>query len=388
VDQLFRKNLATLQAVGKFEKILVIPDIHIGDALMMQAAVSAFRDFFPGARIDYVVKKSVACLIEGNPDISNLYPYFTGSIFPLPADIENVQKLIQENQYDLCYNCSPFFDGSSLFPKGLPILNFLSAAPHIMRNDLQQTGINHCLYQCYDLPRRLLSTFLSPPRTQLLAGVPITLADQAFEEARAFLREKNIDPNLPLLFMNPDTASVFTRVPFEKQVELLKRLARMGPPVLLGTAFAMKGIEEKLIERLDAEEKAKVIFVPTSMTLDGYNALIDSADVFISGDTGPLHMAAARKFSRSGNRQFRNKTFVVSIFGATPANVSGYDSANPRFLPANQDAPSKTYVSESPCRNVTCVNKMYKTCKTVRCFEVLDLEPMVQDISAYLKSLN
>ncbi|HET9870953.1 MAG TPA: hypothetical protein VFR02_10725, partial [bacterium] len=82
VDWSFRRNLAALRKVQKFERILVIPDVHIGDAIMMQAAVTAFRDFFPQARIDYVVKKAVACLIEGQPDVSNLYPVFTGAPYP------------------------------------------------------------------------------------------------------------------------------------------------------------------------------------------------------------------------------------------------------------------------------------------------------------------
>src|SRR5690349_12008385 len=64
VGYLDRKNLRILRSVKKFDRVLVIPDVHIGDAIMMQAAVTAFRDFFPNARIDYVVKKAVACLME------------------------------------------------------------------------------------------------------------------------------------------------------------------------------------------------------------------------------------------------------------------------------------------------------------------------------------
>lgn len=384
VNQQFKKNLGILRKVKEFKKILVIPDIHIGDAIMMQAAVTAFRDFFPDAQIDYIVKKSVACLMEGNPDISNLYPYFTGGVFPSPSDIENIKKLVTKNQYDLCYNCSPFFEDARHFPKGQVILDFLSSAPQIMRNDIDQTGVNHSLFQCYDFPHRLLSQFLSPQRMKPLAGVPMTLSDRAIEESKTFLKENHIPTNLPLLFLNPDTASPFTRIPFDDQVELLKRLAQMPGHILLGTDFTTKTLEQRLLDKLSPEEKAKITYVPTSLSLDGYTALIDFADVFISGDTGPLHMAAARKVSKSGNHKFRNKTFVVSIFGATPARYAGYDSKNPLFMPANQDVQSRAYTSESPCRNVTCVNKMFKTCKTVRCFEVLDIENIVVDIKLYL----
>lgn len=384
VEAAHRKNLAVLRQVRKFERILVVPDIHIGDAIMMQSAIMAFRDFFPQARIDFVVKKSVGCLMEGNPDVSNLYPLFTGSLFPSEADLQSLRKLAEENQYDLYYNCSPFFSDRQIAPKGKPVLNFLTSAAGIMRNDLDQTGNNHTLFQCYDLPHKLLALGRQPARSGPLKGVPLMLSDEAFAEAEAFLQGKQKGP---LLFMNPDTASRFTRVPFQKQVELLKLLARLPGKTLLGTAFVEKGIEEKLLGRLEPVERDKMIFVPPSLSLEGYAALIDFADVFISGDTGPLHMAAARKLSKSGKVKFRNRTFVVSIFGATPARVSGYDSTNPLFQPANQDAPSRTYISESPCRNVTCVNKMAKTCGTVRCFEVLDVERIVRDIQTRFEAL-
>lgn len=138
---------------------------------------------------------------------------------------------------------------------------------------------------------------------------------------------------------------------------------------------------------LTAGERERLTLVPKTMNLDAYAALIDCADIFISGDTGPLHIGAARKVSRTGNRKFRNKTYVVSVFGATNARMSGYDSTNPLFPPADQDVPSRCYVSESPCRNITCMNKMSKTCKTVRCFEFLDIEKILADIRAHLQTV-
>jgi len=385
-----RKNASILGKVKKFERILVIPDIHIGDAIMMQSAVTVFRDFFPEARIDYVAKRSLSCLMEGHPDISNFYALFTGSLFPSQEDIVELQRVADGNGYDLIYNCSPFFTDHQIARKGQPILNFLTSASRIVRNDIDRTDNNHTLYQCYDLPYRWLSRSRQPRRPPS-RGSLLMLSDRAWDEAEAFLRSNGVPDQGPLLFLNPDTASRFTRVPFEDQVRMLKLLAQIPGKILLGTAFVERGIEERLVGRLSSEERGKVVIVPTSMSLDGYAALIDWADVFISGDTGPLHMAAARKMSRSGQKHFRNRTFVVSIFGATPPRVSGYDSTDPLYQPANQDAPSRTYASESPCRNITCVNKMSKTCRTVKCFEVLDVERIVGDIGkrlGTLKSLN
>lgn len=387
VGHVFRKNLKTVQGVPQFKRILVIPDIHIGDAVMMQGAVHAFRDFFPDARIDYVIKKSVACLIEGNPAISNLYPYFTGTVFPTESDIQSIQKLVAENNYDLCFNCSPFFEDGRLFPKGQKFLDFMTVAPQLVRNDIDQTGINHFLFQCYLFIEKLLKERVRALPQKPFPGVPVTLSDGAFEKAGDFLKESGVPEGRPLVFLNPDTASPYTLIPFEYQADLLKRFLGMDCNILLGTAFTHKNIEKRLLETLSEEEKHRVFVVPATLPIDSYAALADFVDVFVSGDTGPLHIAAARKCSRSGNVKFRNKTFVISVFGATPARMSGYDSTNPLFPPANQDVWSKTYVSESPCRNITCVNKMAKTCQKVRCYEKLDVEGIGKDIRQHLQAV-
>ena len=385
VKYILRRNLERLKKVQKFERILVIPDIHIGDAIMLQGAVHAFRDFFPDARIDYVIKKSVACLIEGNPVISNLYPIFTGSVFPSQADIEGIQKLVAENHYDLCFNCSPFFEDDRLFPKGQAILNLMTVAPQMVRNDLDQTGLNHFLYQSYQLPERLLRRTVSSMPAKPFRGVTVTLSDEAYEGAKSLLQDLKVPRDKPLVLHNPDTASRYTLIPVEYQVDLLKRLIAMDCAVLLSAAYTFKDINEKILGALSEEERRKVFMVPTKLPIDAYAALVDFTDVFISGDTGPLHIAAARKRSRSGKLEFQNKAFVISIFGATPARMSGYDSTNPLFPPANQDVWSKTYVSESPCRNITCVNKMAKTCQKVRCYETLDVAAIAGDIKLHLE---
>ncbi len=386
IQHLNRKNLKIIQSVKKFEKILVIPDIHIGDAILAQGGLQVFKDFFPDARVDYIVKKSVAPFFEGNPNITNLYPVFTGVHFPSESDIENVKRIAAETDYDLCYNCSPFFENESLFPKGQKILSFVTVAPQVVRNDIEQSGNSHIAYTCYDLPYQLLLKNHPLKRKEKFTGVPMTLSDKAISDAKSFLSDNKISSSKPIIFLNPDTASIYTRIPHRDQIDILKKIAALDCSILLGVGYTAKNIETELFEAMTAGEKAKITIVPTTVSLDAYAALIDLTDVFVSGDTGPLHIAASRKVSKSGQHSFRNKTFVISIFGATPPRLSGYDSTNPLFFGANQDVLSKTYVSESPCRNVTCVNKMAKTCKNVRCYEYLNTDVIFSDIKAYLNS--
>jgi ADP-heptose:LPS heptosyltransferase len=123
------------------------------------------------------------------------------------------------------------------------------------------------------------------------------------------------------------------------------------------------------------------------MPIESYTALIDASDMFISGDTGPLHIAACRKLGND-SRPLRNKTVVLAIYGATDSRMYGYDSEQPFHAPANQDVPSRSFSAPVPCRNITCVNKFGKSCSEVRCFDDLPADEIFEYIASYFQTLS
>jgi ADP-heptose:LPS heptosyltransferase len=370
-----------------FRRFLVVPDCHIGDAVMSQSAATAIRDFFPGAEVDYVVNKTAFPLIEGNPDLTRVIPFFSGAPFISAAERSALRRLMAEGRYDLCLNFSPFLKRDGINPDGMGILDFITRAPVIVSNERSPSQVNHFIYQTYAFTREWLSLISQPVRTETFKGVRVTLSDSAADQACRFASEIGLSQTLPVVFYNPDTAYRFTCMPFDKQADLLNRMARLKASVLLGEGHSEAGIGLRLKEALSPPLRSHVRIVPAALPLEVYAALIDLSDVFVSGDTGPLHVAAARRYSRTKRFVFRNRTAVLSFFGATPSRMSGYDSCLQGYLPANQDAPSWCYTAGSPCRNITCLNKMFKTCRTVRCFEQLDIEALVGRIDAYLGTL-
>jgi hypothetical protein len=162
-------------------------------------------------------------------------------------------------------------------------------------------------------------------------------------------------------------------MPETMQADLLRALGEDGAFLLIGEGITDPGLGRRLRDGLPAAGARFSAVVPAAFPLEVYAALIDHCDLFISGDTGPLHIAAARKRTKDGPERFVNRTAVFSVFGATPPRMSGYDDLRPGFLPSGQDAPSVTFISGSPCRNATCVNKMLKTCSPPRCFASLDV---------------
>jgi ADP-heptose:LPS heptosyltransferase len=374
-----------------FRRFLVISDVHIGDALIAQPTLTALRDFFPDAEIDYAVNRAVAPLIEGLPDATRVLPIFEGAALPSAADVAALRDVVRTGRYDLCVNCSAFIAKGDVAGPHQLFVDFAAHGPAILRSEYDASRINHFSYEAYRFMRGVLAPVAQPVREGRFPGIRATYSDAAIEGAARFAASAGLSPTTPVVMYNPDTASRFTMMPFDAQAELLQEIVARAPTatvILLGAGHTAAGIGERLLAALPTTMQRGVRIVPRSMPLDAYAALIDLADVFVTGDTGPLHLAAARRYARSGRHQFRNRTAVLSFFGATPPRMSGYDSVRAGYLAANQDAPSFCYQAFSPCRNITCVNKLFKTCVKPRCFEHVDVEALASHAAVHLHSLS
>lgn len=362
-------NRAALDRVGRPRRVLVLADVHLGDALTLQGLVIAARDFLPTAEIHYVVSRDARPFLEGHPDVSRLWPLYTGSPFPSAADVAAVRRLIATVGCDLVANACPFLALDD--PPGLqpPILDFVTHGPHLLRNEDARLEPNHFLFQTHRFLADLFRERWPSQRPDAVRGASIFLDDDAVDEADAFVASVPADRATPWVLLNPDAASPYTRPPLSVLLPLVRRLIDGGFFILVGEGHTDSGVGIRLRDALSPAQRARTHPVPASLSAPAYAATLDRVDAFISGDTGPLHWGAARKISRSGGRRFANRTAVFSLFGATPARMSGYDSMEAGFLPAWQDAASSAFVSHAPCLNITCLNKLHKTCGTVRCFE-------------------
>jgi len=387
INNSLKENIDRLKQVKEFRRILVIGDLNIGDAINLQAAISGLRDFFPDSEIHYVTNRSAVNLIDGNSEISTLWPVFTCAPFPNENDLKNIKTLVAENRYNVIFNFCPFIKENRLFRKDQNVINYFPLVLILVRNNREAITNNHIVYQTHRFIHYLFSDLVTNKRKELFKGVNLTLSDAAIKQAQTILVSKDLPRGNPLILYNPDAASRFSRIPFELQGSIIKQLAQLPYVILLGAGHTAKNIELMLQNLLPPSQRSKVIIIPPSVPLDCYAALIDFSDVFITGDTGLLHIGAARKCARSKNYKFRNKTAIFSVFGASSARIYGYDSQLSEFFSANQEAPSYVYIAESPCRNITCINKMAKTCKSVRCFQSLDTGKIVHDIECYLSGI-
>ena len=144
-----RRNAAIMRRVRNARRFLVISDIHIGDAIMAQSALTAIRDYFPDAFVDYVVNRTAATLIEGNPEATRVIPLFANGQFPSPQEMTVLRRIILHGKYDLCIVLSPFMAVDDLAPADQPVVSILSHAPEMVHNDGDPGRVNHFSYQQY-----------------------------------------------------------------------------------------------------------------------------------------------------------------------------------------------------------------------------------------------
>lgn len=382
-----QRSARELERAGDIRRVLVLADVHLGDAVMLQSVVTGLRECFADVEIHYAASAAAAPLLYGNPEVDHLWPIFRGAPMPSSADHVAIEALCRNVGFDLVVNCCPFFGPGRPIPRELPVLDLTNHAPHLLRNERERSEPNHLLYQAQVFLRAALGGRFGIAHAKPIDGVTLDLAGQEFEIAVDFLRSLHWPAGTPLVLLNPDTASPFTRPPFEMLERLVGELADLPIGLLVGEGHTDAGVGWRLTRQLRVRERARVGIVPPSMGVGAYAALTDLVDIFVSGDTGPLHWAAARKRVREGGAACRNRTSVIGLFGATPARMSGYDSFQAGYLPAWQDAPSTTLVSAPACRNITCLNKLHKTCRVARCFEGLSEGPVLEVLCARLVAL-
>jgi len=390
---LSRRETALMRQTGQIQKILVLSDINIGDAINIQSCIEVLRLHCPDAQIDYLYNRVADPLIRGNPEISHTLPVFRGFLRPSRLDRESLRDLLKKQPYDLIINFCPFltkgdFDGAGcpvVFPLGLLAGIIGARTGGVSRASLVYNIKAYMHQRMNGLPGK----DNSKPETSASSGVQIHLGRGALEKRDQYISTLHVSPDDRIVFFNPDTSNPYTFINEELQVDLLKELLsdRHLDFVFLGSGIVFKDIEKELYHQVPRDLRKKLV-VAKSLPIDVYASLLDLCDVFITGDTGPMHIAAARKVCIDGDPSFKNRTAMVSLFGATDSQIYGYDSVREGYIGANQDAPSRVFDASPSCRNISCsIQRVTRTCSRGRCFEGLEIGDVAAYVKEYLSSL-
>lgn len=385
-----RRNSKKLLQIDRLKKVLVIPDINIGDAMICQSFIAPLKKAFPDIEISYIYQKSASPLVCMNPDIDEHFPLFRNIGYPSDKDFASLQNLMKGFHFDLIFNLNPYFTSKHFRAACSPVIYSSRLITNIVRSYTSTGSEAHISLQMSKFAEELIETLVSSPinedkKKKGFHPNCFYTTQGPLIKARRIIKRFNIKSGLKKVFFNPDTSCAYTRVPVNIQKELLKGiLANPDTHVLLNCGFTFRGIEKELLKEIPSSLRKRITIVPKDTPIDVYAALADHSDIFVTGDTAPLHIAAARKIIVDSDLSFQNSTAVVGIFGATSSKIYGYDSFSDEHIAAPQNAPSKVFEAFPECKNLTCIDKIFKACPTVKCFDGLEPEPIIDYIHDYL----
>ncbi len=389
-------RLAKIRSEYSISKILLIVDICIGDTVLWAQCMRVLQSHFPNAEIHYACNRTGGELIAAMPNVTvhNIIQGQRG--MPTAVDLQELKNVIERESSSLIFNLSPFIPQKTLTYRLSRLRAFQIYVPFAayVTRAWKRGGERHVSY----LSRQFFDSFLNAAkhsggeyiekeRTIDLNANMVYLDRESVSAAENFFADNQIVSDSGVVMFNPDATSAYGQMPFDVQSQLLRSIARMPEvsKVLIGKAYTSKGIEERLLSKIAPEWKHKFVLIP-HVPLPVYTAMIDLSDMFISSDTGPLHIASCWKARSLDGSSLRNRTAVIAIYGATDSRMYGYDSSASEHTPSNQSAPSRSFTAPVPCRNISCINKFGKSCSQVRCFDRLPVDRVLMYISSYFQS--
>lgn len=286
------------------ERILIVNLTRFGDLLQTSPTVAGLKQRHPGARITFLAEKNFAEVCDHVPGIDRVYRIDLDRVGNLMLEggqrlldayryIEGVLAELREERFDLAFN----FSSSRMSAVFMGLLRIPDVRGWSMTADGYRVILNpwsrvfaalclHRRFACFNLVdnyRWIADGGPSPRR--LLYEVP------ASAEARVagLLEELGARSEDRLVAFQLGASRAIRRWPIESFSEVARSLAAEGlRPVLIGGSS-----DRDLAAEFAGRVGCRALDLCGRTDVAGLGALLRRCACLVTGDTGPMHMAAA-----------------------------------------------------------------------------------------------
>ncbi|MEW6544043.1 MAG: glycosyltransferase family 9 protein [Nitrospirota bacterium] len=317
-----------------FRRVLIIKPSSLGDVVHALPTLAALRDRFPKAHIAWLVKRQWADLLEradGLDEVWPVEPTVGGWLAQLPR--------LRSARFDLVVDLQGLLrSGALAWLSGCPVrLGFATAreaSPMFYTHKVSVPSPQIHAVDRYLLAATALgATVRGRPEFRLRPST----ADR--EDVTRLLTVHGLKEGTRWIAVNVSARWPTKVWPPERFAALADGLQREG----LGSAVLIGGSDER-----PASQAVRTLMRTPAMDLTGKTALrllpalLESAALLVTNDSGPMHVAAAVR------------TPVVALFGATSPVLTGPYGTGHRVLTHQ--------VPCSPCLSRTCRNPVRLEC--------------------------
>ncbi len=333
-------------------KILVFTTNWLGDALFLSPFLAALKHNFAQSHLAVLCVPRVRWIFKNNPDVDNIIEFDEkGRQASLIKRLGLIFRLQREG-FDTAFIIKPSLSRTLLLK--------LSGVGRIVGFDNPKSG--WLLTDKVPLPDKALHKidyFLSMIEH---LGFKINQRRYVFYPSREdeiyvdkLLSQTGIPRNLPLIVINPGGNWLPKRWLPENFSQLIKRIKQRFP---INIAITGADKDKELAERIIRQSGVEVYNFAGRTTLGQLGALMQEADIIITADSGPMHIAAA-----VGKK-------VIALFGPTSAVITGPYPLGEHII-IQKDVGCKV-----PCYD--------KDCQDYRCMQTISVDEVLEKVEGLL----
>ena len=325
-------------------KILIVKTSAIGDVTHTLPALNCLRKAWPDARIDWLVEEAASDLVLGHHAVDNILvskrkQWVNG--LRSRAWLQNLKAIfrflrqLREIRYDLVIDFQGLLKSGMMvgLSRGKRKVGFGRGMQHA---ECSYVFLNERLpavdMEVHALQRELLLLEgIDVPCAEVVFDLPVS--DQDRQQVRELLGENDQDRKdvaKPLVAINPQTKWESKLWENDRFAQVADHLVAQGCRVV----FTGGPPDRIVIEKIQESMKKSSLNLAGRSSLKTLAALYERADMVISTDTGPMHIAAAAG------------TPVVALFGPTAPWRTGPYGKKHQVL--------RTGISCSPCFKRQC----------------------------------
>jgi heptosyltransferase II len=264
---------------NNIEKILIIKLWALGDSVITLVLIKALSILYPKSEISVLCQDRNKVIYLYNKNIKNIY---------YPKDI-----LKMYNKFDLVFDCEPYLNISAIFAKylGKKVIGF----SHSHRSKLYYYKVKfnkaqHIIENYLDMIRILGHIYT----TNHLEKVEINI--ELIRNVELLLEKERLNNIVGLTIGAAESATENRMWPISNFAVIGDYLIEKGFDVFFIGSLKEKTIIEKCRKLMKGKSYASYNHFNLTETI----YLIENCSLFISNDTGPMHIAAAQGIKTIG----------------------------------------------------------------------------------------
>lgn len=344
------------------QKILIIKLSSLGDIVHALPAVAALRQQFPLAHVTWLVKTSWASILEGNPDIDD--------VWAVEFSLKNWPHLIRKlrkSGFDLVVDFQGLFRSGLLgrltgAKRRVGFAQAREGAPWFYTHHVRlpkQSQVKWRLLDVHAVDRNLaIAGFLGATTPNPIFYLPRLAEDERFIDG--LLQEAKVASDEHLIALAPWSRSTLKSWPLARFIEVAQDALKV-PSVRV---VVVGGPSDKgFADQFCSLESQGLVNLVGKLSLRQLPVLLSRMKLVVGNDSSLIHLAAGVEVP------------VLALFGPTHSKATGP-------YPLEKHTVLRTDLPCSPCGKRTCENPSY-----LECLDSLTVTAVLEEIHKRLHAL-